>query len=107
MSDEPPIPPTSLSAELVDALNSITPKQLRDVATYAEELAELKEQETHCEDELDQDKADERPDDLPDGVPAKATITIKEINDNRYYYWQWRDGNQVKSQYKSPVSSDE
>ncbi|WP_200532192.1 hypothetical protein [Halorubrum sp. LN27] len=103
MSDEPPIPSTSLSAELVDALNQSTPKQLRDVATYAEELAERKERETHREEEPDRDEAD----DLPDGVPAKATITIKEINDNRYYYWQWRDGNQVRSQYKSPVSPDE
>ena len=103
MLDEPPIPPTSLSAELVDALNQSTPKQLRDIATYAEELAERKERETYREEEPDRDEAD----DLPDGVPAKATITIKEINDNRYYYWQWRDGNQVRSQYKSPVSPDE
>ncbi|ACV49348.1 hypothetical protein Hmuk_3248 (plasmid) [Halomicrobium mukohataei DSM 12286] len=39
----------------------------------------------------------------PDGVPSKATITIKEINDNRYYYWQWRDGEQIRSQYEGPV----
>lgn len=42
MSDEPPIPPTSLSAELVDALNQSTPKQLHDIATYAEELLNAK-----------------------------------------------------------------
>ena len=88
---------------MVATLNGSTPEQLRDVATYAEELAELKERETHLEEEEpDQDEAEERPDD----VPAKATITIKEINDNRYYYWQWRDGDQVRSPYKSPVNSD-
>ena len=48
----------------------------------------------------------ECPDDLPDDVPAKATITIKEINDNRYYYWQWREGEKVTSKYKGPVNPD-
>jgi hypothetical protein len=38
--------------------------------------------------------------DLPDDVPSKATITGKAINDNRYYYWQWRDGEQIKSKSK-------
>ena len=106
MPYDPPIPPSSLPAELVDTLNESTPGRLRDVATYAEELAELKERETHLEEEPNQDEAEERPDDLPDDVPAKATITIKEINDNRYYYWQWRDGDQIRSQYKGPVNSD-
>jgi len=40
-------------------------------------------------------------------VPAKATITIKEINDNRYSYWQWREGEKVISKYKDPVNPDE
>lgn len=39
-------------------------------------------------------------------VPQKATLTIKEINDNRYYYWQWRDGDKIRSKYKGPVSDD-
>ncbi|MFD1572137.1 hypothetical protein [Halorubrum laminariae] len=103
MSDEPPIPPTSFSAELVDALNSSSPKQLRDIATYAESLSEHKEREAHPEESPDQDDVEEQPDELPDDVPAKATITIKEINNNRYYYWQWRDGDQIRSQYKGPV----
>jgi hypothetical protein len=38
------------------------------------------------EEDADDADVEERPDDLPDDVPAKATITIKEINDNRYYY---------------------
>ena len=49
----------------------------------------------------------ERSEDRPDGVPSKASITIKTINDNRYYYyWQWRDGDKIHSKYKGPVSSD-
>ncbi|MWV41047.1 hypothetical protein [Natrialba sp. INN-245] len=107
MSYEPPLPPANLPTEVVNTLNESTPEHLRDVATYAEELAEHKEREARLEEEADQDEAEKRPDDLPDAVPSKATITVKEINDNRYYYWQWREGDKVKSKYKAPVSPDE
>ena len=107
MSYEPPIPPANLSAEIVNTLNESDPEQLRDVAPYAEALAEHKERAGRLEGATEQEGVEERPDDSPDGVPAKATITIKEINDNRYYYWQWRDGEKIRSQYKGPVSSDE
>jgi len=108
MSDEPPIPPASLPTELIDTLDESTPESLRDVATYAEALAEHKECE-NCreEEEVDDTDAEERPDDRPDDVPTKATITVKEINENRYYYWQWRDGDKIKSKYKGPVTPDE
>jgi len=56
---------------------------------------------------LQTNEVEDRQDDLPDEVPAKATITNKEINDNHYYCWQWRDGEKVRSQYKGPVDSDE
>lgn len=45
----------------------------------------------------------EQSDDPPDGVPANATLTVKQINNNRYYYWQWRDGDSIRSKYKGPV----
>ena len=107
MSYEPPIPPANLSAEIVDVLNEATPEYLRDVASYAEALAENKEREVRLEEASDDIDVEERPDDLPDDVPSKATITIKEINDNRYYYWQWREGDKIKSKYKAPVNPDE
>ena len=107
MSYEPPTPPANLPTEIVTTLNESGPERLRDVATYAEALAEHKECEARLEDSADHEEIEERPDDLPDEVPAKATITIKEINDNRYYYWQWREGGTVKSQYKGPVDPDE
>jgi len=47
--------------------------------------------------------AEERPTDVPSG----ASVTIKEINDNRYRYWQWRDGEKIKSKYIGPVTSSE
>ncbi|QKY22098.1 hypothetical protein B4589_016955 (plasmid) [Halolamina sp. CBA1230] len=107
MSYEPSTPPANLPTEIVNTLNESDPEQLRDVATYAEALAEYKAREDRLEESDDQEEVEERPDDLPDDVPAKATITIKEINDNRYYYWQWREGEKVCSQYKRPVSPDD
>ena len=107
MSYEPPTPPANLPAEIVDALDEARSEHLRDVASYAEALAEHKEREVRLEEEVDDADVEERPDDLPEDVPAKATITIKEINDNRYYYWQWREGDSVTSKYKGPVNPDE
>ena len=107
MSYKPPTPPADLPTEIVNTLNGYSPDQLRHVARYAEALAEYKAREARLEEESEDDEIDERPDDLPDDVPSKATITIKEINDNRYYYWQWREGDTVTSKYKGPVSPDE
>jgi len=107
MSDDPPIPPEDLPTEVVNTLNESTPDRLRDVATYVEELAEHKEYQARLEEKENRDEMENQPDDTPDDVPAKATTTIKEINDNRYYYWQWREGDKVRSQYKGPVNSDE
>ncbi|MFC7060156.1 hypothetical protein [Halovenus salina] len=105
MSYEPPTPPAELPADIVDTLNGYSPDQLQHVVDYAEELAEHKAREARLEEESAEN--DERPDNLPDDVPSKATITIKEINDNRYYYWQWREGDKIKSKYKGPVNPDE
>ncbi|AKU09878.1 hypothetical protein [Haloferax gibbonsii] len=106
MSYEPPTPPPNLPTEVVNALNQSSPTRLRDVARYAEELAEHKEREARLEDESPEGELEERSDDLPDDVPTKATITVKDINDNRYYYWQWREGDKIKSKYKGPVNPD-
>jgi hypothetical protein len=107
MSYEPPTPPAELPTDIVNTLNDYSPDHLQHVAQYAEELAEHKAREARLKDESDDEEINDRPDELPDGVPSKATITIKEINDNRYYYWQWREGNKVTSKYKGPVNPDE
>ena len=106
MSYERPKPPTELPDSVVDTLDDYSPDLLRNVANYAEELAEYREREARLDEDDSRSEVKERPDDLPDDVPSKATITIKEINDNRYYYWQWREGDRVKSKYKGPVNSD-
>ena len=106
MPYEPPTPPAELPTDVVNTLNESSLERLQDVVTYAEALVEHKERKTRLEESADQDEMEERSDDLPDDVPAKATITIKEINDNRYYYWQWREGDRVVSKYKAPVNPD-
>lgn len=107
MPDEPPTPPTELPNDIVDTLDDYSPELLRCISDYAEELAEYREHEDRLPEEGDETGEEERSEDFPDDVPSKATTTIKEINDNRYYYWQWRDGDRVKSKYKGPVNSDE
>jgi len=107
MASELPTPPAEIPTDIVDTLNGYAPEQLRRVTQYAEELAKHKTREQRLKEKAEEDEVQDYPDNLPDGVPTKATITIKEINDNRYYYWQWRDGDQTKSKYKAPVNPDE
>ena len=106
MSYEPLTPPADLSTGLVNRLNESSPDRLRDIASYADALAEHKEREARLEEGSDEGDIEKRPEDLPNDVSAKATITIKEINDNRYYYWQWRDGSKIRSKYKGPVNPE-
>ncbi|MCD2201861.1 hypothetical protein [Halobacterium sp. KA-6] len=94
---EPSTSPTALPGEIVDSLDGCSPAQLRQVARNAENFATYRDKgsaETAVELKVDN---------RPDEAPAKATITVKEIN-NRYYYWQWQDGEHVSSAYKGPVN---
>ncbi|UTF55768.1 hypothetical protein [Natronosalvus rutilus] len=106
MSYEPPTPPADLPTDVIDTLNDYSPELLRHVAQYAEKFAEYREREARLAENNESKEVEERPADLPGDVPSKATITVKEINDNRYYYWQWRDGEKVRSRYKGPVNAD-
>ena len=99
-----PIPPESAPQYIREGLQKQNAETLQAIAAYAEELANWKIEQT--EKELEEQAVDEPNDvdaELPDDVPSKASVTIKEINDNRYYYWQWRDGDTIKSQYIKPV----
>jgi len=107
MSYEPPSPPAKPRRKSSTPLNEATPEHLRDVGRYAEALAEHKERETRLKEEADNADVEERPDDLPDDVPAKATITIKEINNQSLLLLAWRDGEKIRSQYQGPVNPDE
>ncbi|MBX0325606.1 hypothetical protein EGH21_21520 [Halomicroarcula sp. F13] len=71
-------------------------------------LLEASEEEPDVEtpDDWDDDEWDEAVDvarekgDVPAG---KGTLTMKTIDERDYYYLQWREGEQVKSQYVGPV----
>ncbi|ELY58306.1 hypothetical protein [Natronolimnohabitans innermongolicus] len=106
MSYEPPTPPQELPADVVDTLDDYSPELLRYVARYTKDLAEYREREARLAENEGNNQIKEQPEDLPDDVPSKATITVKEINDNRYYYWQWRDGEKIRSKYKGPVDPE-
>jgi len=98
-------PPATLPSGIAGEYSSLSADQLRDLATYAESLAEYRERETQLEGE--DESSDEVPDDRPGEVPSGASVTIKEINDNRYRYWQWRDGDKIKSKYIGPANPDD
>ncbi len=55
MSYEPPAPPANLPTEIVNTLNESTPERLRNIARYAEELAEHKERKARLEEKSDED----------------------------------------------------
>jgi len=122
MSDTP-TPPEILSEEMIETLETRSPRELEAITRYVDALAQYRRQsatanESGTDATTDTDEREERaedaverrdgaPDEAPEGVPSKATITIKEINDNRYYYWQWREGDEIKSQYEGPVTPGE
>lgn len=41
--------------------------------------------------------------DQVDEAPPRASVTTKTIDGRDYYYYQWRDGERVKSEYIGPV----
>jgi hypothetical protein len=132
--DDDPAPDDDVPADVVDRLEDESPGVLRAVAGYASALAgarvdgerppkaneagapgDATERSSDHDEGLqrgehetghDGEGAEVEDRERPDGVPGKASITVKEINENRYYYWQWRDGDAVKSKYHGPVDSD-
>jgi hypothetical protein len=108
MSYSPPDPPTAIPSELLDRIDETSPNTLREIAKYAERLADYRERKSRLEEASDDGvKQDAGAEVTPDDVPPNATITVKEIKGNRYYYWQWRDGDKIRSKYKGPVTPDE
>ena len=90
--DERPTPPSELSAisdEVRDALTAHDAATLHAVSDYLEELAAWK-------DDYDgEDAAD--PETYPDGVPERATVSVTDIAGTEYYYYQWREGDEIRS----------
>jgi len=95
--DERPTPPPELddiSDEIRDALTAHDGATLRAVSDYLEELAAWKDH--HGDEDAPATDATE-PEAYPDGVPERATVSVTEIGGTKYYYYQWRDGDDIES----------
>ncbi len=109
-------PPSNTPKYLREGLQKQSPDVLRSIATYASNLADLKERA--LQEELDAKAVEVNEDKTPDGwecdewdeqlkdsnAPPRATLTIKTIDERDYYYFQWREGDKIKSEYVAPVS---
>lgn len=112
-TDTPDAPETA-PKYIIEGLGKQSPETLEAIAEYAERLAA--EKRVAVRDELQSEEAvsDEPPEEWDAGeweaatsdadAPAKATVTVKEIDGREYYYYQWRDGSKIKSEYIAPVN---
>ena len=115
-----PQAPQALPKYLIEGVEKQSPEKLRELAAYAESMADWMEAETQREleaqadqsttetpEEWDDDEWDEAVDDAREEaeIPAsKGTLTTKTIDGRDYYYLQWREGSKIKSQYVAPVT---
>ena len=100
-----PVPPEALDADIrafLVALGDEDAETIRSVASYAEDLAgwaEVRSAASETDDGVDPTpRADDRtavP--IPDDVPETATVSVTEIGGTEYYYYQWRDGDRIRS----------
>lgn len=97
-------PPTKIPNDIASRLQSQPAETLHTIAEYATQLANAKTEQHDSDDVEDDDTPPEE--DLPSNVPSKASKTQKTINGNDYWYWQWRDGEKIKSEYIGPVNPD-
>lgn len=114
-----PEPPASLPKYLTTGVEKQSPEDLRDLAEYAERMADWMEAEAQREME---ERAEQEPLETPeewgeeewkevvedarddaDLDGSKGTLTTKTIDGRDYYYLQWREGSTIKSEYVAPV----
>ncbi|AFO56883.1 MULTISPECIES: hypothetical protein [Natrinema] len=94
-ADERPSPPPELDRvghEALDELATREPAALRAASEYLEKLAAWKE----GEDAPSPDDGEPVP--SPDGVPERASVSMTEIAGATYYYYQWREGDEIRSE---------
>ncbi|MDS0478548.1 hypothetical protein [Natrinema sp. 1APR25-10V2] len=99
-ADDRPSPPAALDRthrEALAELESSDPATLRTASRYLETLAAWKEDRT-ADDEAKPTPADGEPDTYPDGVPDRASVSVTEIAGTEYYYYQWREGDEIRSE---------
>lgn len=102
-----PEPPAEIPDDLASQLQNLDADTLYTIASYVEALADARsEADDREEGDGGEPDLDDQGDELPEDVPSKASLVQKEINDNRYWYYQWREGDTVTSEYKEPVNPD-
>ncbi|WP_247004931.1 hypothetical protein [Halosolutus gelatinilyticus] len=115
-----PTPPPELDDDLrafLEALGEADLETLRTVATYVDELVAWTDAERNAEsgsstgsDEAtaghrdrsadeEASGSEDPPDDppFPDDVPDGASVSVDEIAGTTYYYFQWREGDEIRS----------
>lgn len=118
--DRPEAPPTpDLPNYIVEAIENQGPERLETIVSWASKLLAHKRTVALLEEEYRKAKKEQYREALAErglstdpadyeGVPAKAYLTAKETSPgSRYLYWQWRDGDSVKSKYVAPVNPAE
>jgi hypothetical protein len=119
-SPAPTDAPSDAPKYIIEGFEKQDPDTLRELAEYANELADKKiselrakieENSVAMEDGVPEvaDEEDWSPEDWQEATadnsaPPKATVTVKNIDGNDYFYHQWREGNSVKSEYIAPVN---
>ncbi|AHF99849.1 hypothetical protein HALLA_14690 [Halostagnicola larsenii XH-48] len=104
--DERPLPPADLDPDVVESLavfEDEEPSTLRAVAAYLEERAAWEESRALEEREEPPEGTEETPERIeepPAGVPERATVSVTEIGGTEYRYYQWREGDEIKSATK-------
>ncbi len=115
-----PTPPASAPKYIREGLTKQNAETLREIARYADALADYKIEE--AESQLDDETAvgdDETPEEWDDAeweevvedayeeaeIPrGKGSVTVNQIDGRGYYYLKWSESGEFRSQYLAPVS---
>lgn len=109
-ADERPTPPSELDQTGREALEELAGQDtstIRAVSDYLEALAAWRARHGNSDGDDDGDGSDDgdgeppsdgvEPDAYPDDVPERASVSVTEIGGTEYYYYQWRDGDEIRS----------
>lgn len=114
-----PDPPKSIPKYIREGLEKQGPETLRTIADFAERMADYKVRQIEQEleeqavqdagetpEEWDEEAWTKHVDDIREekDIPSKATLTTKRIDGRDYYYYQWREGDKITSEYVAPVN---
>ncbi|ELY67566.1 hypothetical protein [Natrinema versiforme] len=98
-ADERPSVPTELDRTGREALRELAtrePATLREASAYLEEMASWK-----ARDDEEEGTTTADPETYPDDIPERATVSVTEIAGTEYYYYQWRDGDEIRSETRA------